>query len=610
MELITMQDYRELNKNEKEDYIKSILEINALEFFGQIKIVEGEKYGFLVNIYNSDTHDKVKPNYSMFKDENMNQIKVFVPNTMDFEEKDWVKFRLDIKENITINEIKKSELFDLSNLDSNIKIIKDDHFKEILFEKMFLYYENEHGPPFLKGNLKKATEDIFDELSSLISNKNKQLEDNRQKLNDEKKKYEDELNLLKKEIKVLEKYNWINTKSNIQKKQEKIKLLSTDSFSFNDLIEKIRQQLAIRGLSFDINLIRQVFVSLLSNELLVLVGPSGMGKTSLMYELSDIINAQFINIPVQPSWYEKQDLFGYYNPFSKTYISTPFIDALIQANENPEKLYIINLDEINLAKVEFYLAEILSIRELNNPCLELYSKNEYEKNLRELEYIKEVLGIDKLEMIELHKSGLFTIQENVDIISRYQNLKDFKYEIPIPQNVRIVGTMNVEGLVEPLSPKIIDRSFIVPVENRAEPFEITDNKKEFLSIDKSWWESIDISTINIDETFDKETLEMFTDIGLRISSRQEKHEKTFYAKVKQLNKNEQLDNSLKESIKDDLMLMKFLPKIHHITNDNNEEKLFNTLESKIDKERMSNSYRKYEKMINNSKDFNLVSFWS
>lgn len=91
-------------------------------------------------------------------------------------------------------------------------------------------------------------------------------------------------------------------------------------------------------------------------------------------------------IPVKPNWTSSEDLLGYYNPLEKKYLATPFLEALIEAKQNPDIPYFICLDEMNLARVEYYFADFLSKLEERNeqPTIQLYSDDEAAHVLAEL----------------------------------------------------------------------------------------------------------------------------------------------------------------------------------------------------------------------------------
>jgi MoxR-like ATPase len=85
-----------------------------------------------------------------------------------------------------------------------------------------------------------------------------------------------------------------------------------------------------------------------SNVLLILNGPSGTGKSSLVNAFEKVLKgARSSMVPVQSSWTDKQDLLGYFSPSERRYVETPFLRALLDA-KNTDGLHLICLDEMNL----------------------------------------------------------------------------------------------------------------------------------------------------------------------------------------------------------------------------------------------------------------------
>ena len=117
------------------------------------------------------------------------------------------------------------------------------------------------------------------------------------------------------------------------------------------------------GLYYELEVMKQAFASFGAAKMLILQGISGTGKTSLPYAFGQYIQNSSVICSVQPSWRDRTELFGYYNDFTKKYTETDFLKTLYEAHyyEDPR---IVILDEMNIARVEYYFAEMLSILEL------------------------------------------------------------------------------------------------------------------------------------------------------------------------------------------------------------------------------------------------------
>ncbi len=179
-------------------------------------------------------------------------------------------------------------------------------------------------------------------------------------------------------------------------------------------------------------------LALSTMQIITLCGDPGTGKTTFVTEMADALGAKRHMIEVQNNWTDRSDILGYYNPLDGgKYQSTRFLDALLEAKsdleENKEnaRLHIICLDEMNLARVEYYFATFLSI---------LQHKKE-ERIIRLLP--EELDNIAADEDSPLHPY----------------------YHFELPTNVRFVGTLNMDESAQFLSPKVIDRCFFIEFEN-------------------------------------------------------------------------------------------------------------------------------------------------
>ena len=149
---------------------------------------------------------------------------------------------------------------------------------------------------------------------------------------------------------------------------------STSSSTQSDTsdITKIHAFLTARGFRINLQLLRRYHLSLKTRKFVVLSGISGTGKTWLAELYAAAIGARITVVPVAPNWTSNEDLLGYFNPLDRTYHDTDFSLFLREAAqdyaENGELAvqYHLVLDEMNLARVEYYFAKFLSLMELRS----------------------------------------------------------------------------------------------------------------------------------------------------------------------------------------------------------------------------------------------------
>lgn len=296
-----------------------------------------------------------------------------------------------------------------------------------------------------------------------------------------------------------------------------------------------------------------------SNQIIILNGPSGTGKSSLVSNFSKVIKgAKTSTVRVQSSWTDRQDLLGFFNPIDYQYISTPFLDTLVEARNDNKHLYLICLDEMNLAHVEYYFAEFLSAREEKEPIITLYSS--HFQNLA-LNNIKSFLRYNGEGLPLLNEEELSRIS-NSDRI-KVQNCFDlcFKYpaEFVIPSNVRFVGTMNMDHTVKGLSPKMIDRSFVINIEY-PENEEVLLGKLEQLKINELI--SIDLDEDLIIKEMDNELRERIKQINPILSTLEARLNRRSLDQIGYYSK--AIDS---ESVLDQVVMGKILPRINTFKNE-------------------------------------------
>lgn len=117
------------------------------------------------------------------------------------------------------------------------------------------------------------------------------------------------------------------------------------------------------GLYYDIQTVRIMFAALGTSKFIILEGISGTGKTSFPYSLGKFFKRDVTVCSVQPSWRERTEMMGYFNEFTKKFNETAFLTSIYEAGYRQD-VNIVILDEMNLARIEYYFADFLSIMEM------------------------------------------------------------------------------------------------------------------------------------------------------------------------------------------------------------------------------------------------------
>jgi 5-methylcytosine-specific restriction enzyme B len=194
------------------------------------------------------------------------------------------------------------------------------------------------------------------------------------------------------------------------------------NFTFHEIINMI----STSQFTFSKEIIRDLHLNLTAlddKHFVLLSGISGTGKTQLCRLYANAVygleyeseNPYFTIIPVRPDWTDSSALFGYYSSFEKRYVKTEFLNVLLNALKEREKPHFILLDEMNLARVEYYLSDYLS-------------------------------AVESRKEIPLHQDDTIT---------------DIPRKLVIPPNVYVLGTLNVDETTHSISDKVLDRAFVM-----------------------------------------------------------------------------------------------------------------------------------------------------
>ena len=219
-----------------------------------------------------------------------------------------------------------------------------------------------------------------------------------------------------------------------------------ETLTLAELCDEFREFAAYKlKLYYDISDIRRFIAGLAVTKIIILQGMSGTGKTSLAYAFGQFLDNPSTVIPVQPMWKERTDLLGYYNEFTKRFNETDLLVKMYEALYSKD-IYITVLDEMNIARVEYYFAEFLSLLELPN------EKERY------LTVVSDGWQTDPLKM------------------------KDGK--INLPPNMWFIGTANNDDSTFAISDKVYDRAMVLNLDKKSEPFKGKKTNKRHIAAEE------------------------------------------------------------------------------------------------------------------------------
>ena len=232
------------------------------------------------------------------------------------------------------------------------------------------------------------------------------------------------------------------------------------------------------NLYYNISDIRAFISGMAVSQILILQGMSGTGKTSLAHAMGSFLENTSTVIPVQPMWKERTDLLGYYNEFTKRFNETLLLEKMYEANYS-EDIYVTVLDEMNIARVEYYFAEFLSLLELPDP------------NERYIDVVSDIWTTDPLQ------------------------LRDGR--LKLPYNMWFIGTANNDDSTFAISDKVYDRAMVLNLDEKCERFTAPKTKnihmsaENFRALVKEALTEYEITGRNLKrlETLDKYLIEHF-----------------------------------------------------------------------------------------------------
>ncbi|MBS3027828.1 MAG: AAA family ATPase [Dolichospermum sp. DET50] len=496
---MTENDEQELNKllaKPDSELIKDILEYNQISSFvlsGVLTVsLRNESLGYFKSVLDHNGREIKYPNGDDLDD-------IFIYDPYELEKGERYYFECELA---SLNEKKKrnnpyllkttvDRVQQGEKLNSLVKAIKEknDQINEL----------NEIIKDYEETITQKITE--ISKNDGFISELSEKIESNKIQLDqiiNQKTEMENTIKILQQKINICRNLEFLSEdeeRQYISLSREKY-VIPNNYLSFDNELENNFSQLADhvhqylfhqKNLIYTRFQIRNFLTLLRTNDLIVLSGLSGSGKTQIVKAFAEALGGVAKIIPVKPNWTSSDDLLGYYNPIQMSFLPTPFTEAIVEAIHNPDQLYLICLDEMNLARVEYYFADFLSKLEerSNQPEIELYAKHEEELFISEFKTLlnllensakdieikswQDFLNNDKARtrFLEIfgnnEKESL--LQLHTKTKRRLMDILKFPSTIKIPNNVRFIGAINVDETTNYFSPKILDRVHIVKFEN-------------------------------------------------------------------------------------------------------------------------------------------------
>ena len=236
-----------------------------------------------------------------------------------------------------------------------------------------------------------------------------------------------------------------------------------NNFTLDELIENFRCFAASQlKLYYDYDILRPFFGGLACGKLIILQGISGTGKTSLAYAWGKFVEQDSCVSSVEPSWKDKSDFLGYFNEFTKKFNETRALGEIYEAGFDDD-VHTIILDEMNLARVEYYFADLLSI-------LEMPTRDEW----------------------------------LVDIVSSEWPNDPIKLEgnkLRLPGNLWYIGTINNDDSTFLVTDKVYDRAMPIDINDKVPAFKC--REQEAIEINSSYLEELFAEAIEKNPLSDK-----------------------------------------------------------------------------------------------------------
>ena len=293
-----------------------------------------------------------------------------------------------------------------------------------------------------------------------------------------------------------------------------------------DTINHIENYIKNQGYNYTYNQLSNLYLSLKTKPFTILAGISGTGKSKIIRLFADSINADYTLISIRPDWNDSTELLGYKNLDDK-FIKGQLTKTILKSKQNKNKPHLICLDEMNLARVEYYLSDYLSIIESRKKVGQ-----------------------------EIITDDIVQFEENNETINLH-----------IPDNIYIIGTVNMDDTTFQFSRKVLDRANTIEFSDVDLDNLFFENNEEVesLNVSNNFLKTTYLKTMDIEEEYREYAKEINKKI-IEINEILKKSQKQFAYRVRDeilfyLVENKK-SNLLHEDIAFDYQIMqKILPAI-------------------------------------------------
>ncbi len=203
--------------------------------------------------------------------------------------------------------------------------------------------------------------------------------------------------------------------------------------SGREIVDHVHRTLVASGLTFTQEQVADFYLSLRTKPFVLLAGISGTGKSLLPRRFARACGFRCDLIPVRPDWSDPGDLLGYRN-LKDAFIPGRLLPVIVRAWSQPDRPHFVVLDEMNLARVEHYFADVLSL-------LETRTRRDGRIETDDL------LNLDPDGLIQGEASERQALQAQLR-----------RGPIRIPPNLCFIGTVNMDESTHPFSRKVLDRA--------------------------------------------------------------------------------------------------------------------------------------------------------